>query len=67
MLDLECNSLPVLNMAIFRFNKHDKYALHDLETIDDDLDREGVVLVRLADEDGHLADKYKVTTDQKLD
>ncbi len=54
-------------MAIFRFNKHDKYALHDLETIDDDLDREGVVLVRLADEDGHLADKYKVTTDQKLD
>ena len=32
--------------------------MKDLETIDDDLDREGVILVRLADENGNFADKY---------
>ena len=49
------------NLFIFRHNVHDKKSIHDLETIDDDLDREGVVLVRLADENGQYADKYKVT------
>ena len=35
--------------------------LRDLETIDDDLDREGVILVRLAAEfPTHLAEKFNV-------
>lgn len=44
----------------FRFFAHDKHALKDLETIDDDLDREGVILVRLPDENGDIADKYEL-------
>jgi hypothetical protein len=34
--------------------------LKDLETIDDDLDREGVTLVRLADSNNHYADKFEL-------
>ena len=44
----------------FRFIAHDKSALKDLETIDDDLDREGVILVRLPDNNGDMADKYEL-------
>ena len=39
---------------------HDKSALKDLETIDDDLDLVGVHLVRLQDENAELADKYEL-------
>ena len=39
---------------------HDKVALKDLETIDDDLDQLGVHLVRLEDGDGIYADKYEL-------
>ena len=46
-------------MSHFRF-AHDKHALADLETIDDDLDREGVHLVRLEDTNGIYADKYEL-------
>jgi len=52
-----------MNIAVFihdRFVTHDKSALKDLETIDDDLDREGVHLLRLQDENGELADKYEL-------
>ena len=38
----------------------DKKAIHDLETIDDDLDRIGVLLVRIADDDGSHAEKHGV-------
>ena len=34
--------------------------MKNLETIDDDLDLEGVILVRLADENGNVADQYSL-------
>ena len=43
----------------FRFAQ-DKHALVDLETIDDDLDQDGVHLVRLEDKNGEYADKYEL-------
>ena len=52
--------LPQVSFLLFRFVTHDKSALKDLETIDDDLDREGVHLLRLQDENGELADKYEL-------
>ena len=45
---------------IFRHVSHDRYALKDLETIDDDLDHIGIILVRLADENGAFADKHEL-------
>ena len=44
----------------FRHLKHDRHALKNLETIDDDLDLEGVILVRLADENSNVADHYSL-------
>ena len=34
--------------------------MKNLETIDDDLDLEGVIMVRLADENGNVADQYSL-------
>jgi len=50
------------NLAVFVHDKfaHDKNALLDLETIDDDLDRLGVHMVRLEDQNGEYADKYEL-------
>ena len=39
---------------------HDRYALKDLETIDDDLDKAGITLVRVADENAVFAEKYEI-------
>merc|ERR1712079_156186 len=51
------------NIAAFvhdKHLKHDRHALKNLETIDDDLDLEGVILVRLADENSKVADHYSL-------
>ena len=54
-------------LAVFFYDSTfstDTKVLQNLETIDDDLDREGVILVRLAasgnDVEGHLAEKFGV-------
>ena len=47
-------------LLFFRHVSHDRYALKDLETIDDDLDHIGIILVRLADENGAFADKHEL-------
>ena len=50
----------VYSFLHFRHLKHDRHALKNLETIDDDLDLEGVILVRLADENSNVADHYSL-------
>ena len=53
-------SKTVYSFFHFRHLKHDRHALKNLETIDDDLDLEGVILVRLADENSNVADHYSL-------